>query len=303
MSIRPSGIRPSVPNSSHTDQIIREEMIKTKRIQKLIKDFLIEKLRLETIYAKPSSVYIDESVIHNNYVNKKTSQPINDNKVQKMNKTVGKGVCFTVINAISEDGFVKNGELIIYKTEINSQLFEEYLEKQLMPELPPNSIVIYDNCSVHSRRYIKTPTQSTNIESIKEWLNDNNIYFDYNLKKKDLLEIVRQNPIRPRYYVDDIVRKFGCHPLRLPPYCCHLNPIEMIWNTWKQIVGHKNFKNNLEEYRNLLSNSFNEITSSTVENTIRKVVRDVESKYFQQFNISSLPNDCKHNYFFNCSHN
>ncbi len=77
----------------------------------------------------------------------------------------------------------------------------------------------------------------------------------------------------------------------------------MIWNTWKQIVGHKNFNNNLEEYRNLLANSFNEITSSTVENTIRKVVRDVESKYFQQFNISSLPIDCEHNYFFNCSHN
>jgi hypothetical protein len=163
-------------------------MIKTKRIQKIIKDFLIEKLRLETIYAKPPSVYIDESVIHKNYVNKKTLQPINENKIQKMNKAVGKGARFTVINAISEDGFVKNGELIVYKTEINSQIFEEYLEKKLLPELPPNSIVIYDNCSVHSRRHNKTPTQSTNIESIKEWLKNNNIYFDYNLKKKDLLK-------------------------------------------------------------------------------------------------------------------
>jgi len=99
-----------------------------------------------------------------------------------------------------------------------------------MPELPLNSIVIYDNCSVHSRRYNKTPTQSTNNESIKEWLKDNNIYFDYNLKKKDLLGIVRQNPIRPRYYVDDIVGKFGFTP-SFAPYCCHLNPIEMIWNT------------------------------------------------------------------------
>ncbi len=123
-------------------------------------------------------------MIDKNYVNKKTLQPINENK------TVGKGDRFTVINAISEDEFVKNGELIVYKTEINSQIFEEYLEKQLMPELPPNSIVIYDNSSVHSRRYNKTPTQSTNIKSIKEWLKNNNISFDYNLKKKDLLEIV-----------------------------------------------------------------------------------------------------------------
>jgi len=45
-----------------------------------------------------------------------------------MNKAVAKEVLFAVINEISEDGFVKNGEQIIYKTEINSRIFE-YLEK------------------------------------------------------------------------------------------------------------------------------------------------------------------------------
>jgi len=134
----------------------------------------------------------------------------------KTNKSVGKGVRFFVINAGTEEGFVENAEKIVYKIEITAQIFEEWLENQLMPNVPPNSIVIYDNCSVHSRKYSKTPTMASNLKTIKEWILINEIPFDDNLNKKQLLEIVKRNPRKPHYYVDDIITKFGCHPLRLP---------------------------------------------------------------------------------------
>jgi hypothetical protein len=154
---------------SYNNKIIREEIVKTERIQKQIKEYLIEKLRLEKIYSidgqKPPSVFVDETVIHKNYVNKKTLQLMDTNLMLKTNKSVGKGVRFCVINAGTEDGFVENAEKIVYKIEITAQIFEEWLENQLMPNVPPNSVVIYDNCSVHSRKYSKTPTMASNLKS------------------------------------------------------------------------------------------------------------------------------------------
>jgi hypothetical protein len=121
----------------------------------------------------------------------------------KTNKSVGKGVRFCVTNAGTE-GFVENAEKILYKIEITAKIFEEWLESQLMPNVPPNIIVIYDNCLVHSRKYSKTPTMASNLKTVKEWLLINEIPFDDNLNKKQLLEIVKRNPRKPRrhyYYV------------------------------------------------------------------------------------------------------
>ncbi len=60
----------------------------------------------------------------------------------KTNKIVRKGVRFCVINAGTEDYFVENAEKIVYKIEITAQIFEEWLENQLMPNVPLNSIVM-----------------------------------------------------------------------------------------------------------------------------------------------------------------
>jgi transposase len=137
---------------------------------------------------------------------------------------------------------------------------------------------------------------TSNLKTIKEWLLINEISFDDNLNKKQLLEIVKRNPRKPCYYVDDIITKFGCHPLRLPPYCCDFNAIEKIWNTWKQIVGHKNFNfKKLEEFKQYLSDSLKEITPSTWGATVRQVVREIESTYYQKFNIFHIPNESEHN--------
>ncbi len=49
---------------------------------------------------------------------------------------MGKGVRFCVVNAGAQDSFVKNAEKIVYKIEITAQIFEEWLENQLMPNVP-----------------------------------------------------------------------------------------------------------------------------------------------------------------------
>jgi hypothetical protein len=117
----------------HSNKVIRNEIIKTSRIQKLIKEFLIEKLRLEKLYSPPKTVYIDETHIHINDVNKKILLPMDVNKHVKINKTVGKGSRYTVIHAGEEGGFIKNSHLILRDTEVDSNIFEEWIENVLMP--------------------------------------------------------------------------------------------------------------------------------------------------------------------------
>ncbi|XP_054164724.1 uncharacterized protein LOC128962377 [Oppia nitens] len=215
--------------------IIREEIINTPRIQEKIKQFFLNKNEIiKTIVTNdgtPVFVWLDECCCDKNIVPKKTLVTIDPNKREKTNKSCGKGPRFSVIHAGNEDGFINGALDIVYKSEINAEIFENWLKTKLMPNLEKNSVVIFDNCSVHSRQYNRMP----NTYVIIQWLYDNNVHYDSNMNRKQLLEIVKNNSKPPQYYCDDIIRSFGCYPLRLPPYCCDLNPIEMLWNDWKQI--------------------------------------------------------------------
>ncbi len=66
--------------------------------------------------------------------------------------SIGKGTRYSIIHAGSEDGFVDGAEQIFINNEINSDKFEDWLQNKLLPHLPPNSVVIYDNASTHSRQ-------------------------------------------------------------------------------------------------------------------------------------------------------
>ncbi len=100
--------------------------------------------------------------------------------------------------------------------------------------MPPNSVIVLDNASTHSRQYNKPPTQCSTVKTIKNWLT-NKINFNINAKKQELLNIVKENTFNKNYSVDEIVRSFGHIPLRLPPYHCDLNPIELVWAQLKKL--------------------------------------------------------------------
>ena len=51
--------------------------------------------------------------------------------------------------------------------------------------------------------------------------------------KPALVALVKNLNIQPRYVVDELLRNAGIEPVRLPPYFCIYNPIEMIWSVVK----------------------------------------------------------------------
>ena len=85
-----------------------------------------------------------------------------------------------------------------------------------------------DNASYHSRQSEKIPDSGWNKQSIIEWLHRKGVTADMTYLEAELLEIVANLNCQPVYVVDEIVKASRRSVLRLSPYHCVLNAIEMI---------------------------------------------------------------------------
>jgi transposase len=158
---------------------------------------------------------------------------------------------YIVVNAGNSHGFIEGAGLIFkskknaldYHSEMNAETFEEWLQDKLLPALTEPSIIVLDNASYHSRLEEKKPTCAWRKAHLQTWLQNNNIHFSETDKKDTLLKLCRQNYKSPVYVVDRVIHEAGHKPLRLPPYHCIFNPIEMVWSQTKQTYDSEVLKN------------------------------------------------------------
>ena len=102
-----------------------------------------------------------------------------------VSKFISKGKRIVICHAGSEFGFIPNSLLMCgkslskaspdYHQDMNSDVFESWLEKQLLPNLPQKCVLIIDNASYHSRQEVKVPTQDTKKAEILEFMMKKNI--------------------------------------------------------------------------------------------------------------------------------
>ena len=91
-----------------------------------------------------------------------------------------RGERLIILNAgCKEIGFVPNCELVFkskskdgrdYHSEINGQVFSEWVTKQLIPNLPPNAVLVMDNALYHNLRTEESvsPTSAWRKQDIKD---------------------------------------------------------------------------------------------------------------------------------------
>ncbi|KAG8228629.1 hypothetical protein J437_LFUL008280 [Ladona fulva] len=79
-------------------------------------------------------------------------------------------------------------------------------KNQLIPNLPPKSVVVIDNAPYHNVQLNRPPSSNAKKDTMKEWLDSKGQQYSIN---RDLAE-------------------HGQSVLRLPPYHPELNPIENI---------------------------------------------------------------------------
>ena len=113
---------------------------------------------------------------------------------------------------------------------MNAEVFERWFQDQLLPNIPPHSVIVMDNASYRSRSAKTTPSSSWRKAAIQERLRDEGVDFDPEMRKVELARPPRQ---RKEYVLDNLAREAGHDVIRLPPYHCDLNPIELIWAQMK----------------------------------------------------------------------
>lgn len=149
---------------------------------------------------------------------------------------------YVILNAGNKKGFIPDSSLIFssgrstgdYHGDMDANKFEDWLENILLPHLEEPSLIILDNASYHSRKKNPAPTTSWSKQQIKDYLNKLGLEVDNSLLKSELLQLAKQHSPKTLYVVDELIAAHGHRVLRLPPYHCHYNAIEMVWSQCKR---------------------------------------------------------------------
>lgn len=192
----------------------------------------------------------------------------------------GKGGRVLLIHAGTECGFVEGAELIFvgkktgdYHGEMDGERYEEYFTKQLLPNIPPNSVIVLDNASYHSVKIERVPTKCATKRVIQDWLTEKNIPWEPSMNKLELVELL--NKVRANYdanyRIDNLAAAEGHHVLRLPPYHCELNPIELVWSQVKGYIAANNKRYKLPEVQQLMREGIRKVTPEQWRNYVEHV--------------------------------
>jgi transposase len=228
-----------------------------------------------------TKIWVDESI-------KSARQAFIEGFSTGLKDPCGKGKRLIILHIGSDEGFVDGGLLIFegskggdYHQEMNATVFETWFAK-ILKTLPNNAVIVLDNASYHSRKVEKIPTTSWRKGDIQNWLASKNMAFESAMLKAELLMLVKQHKHKfERYAVDELAVQEGKTVLRLPPYHCELNPIELIWAQIKNEVASKNITFKLRDVKPLFQEAVEHVTdenwkkciehSKKIENEMRRI--------------------------------
>ncbi|CAH4027691.1 unnamed protein product [Pieris brassicae] len=84
------------------------------------------------------------------------------------------------------------------------------------------------------------PTQANRKHEIINWLRDNGEEVDESLLKVKLLKILKRKKQPKRYVIDKMAAEHGHTVVRIPPYHCQYNAVELIWAQVKRHAARNN---------------------------------------------------------------
>lgn len=208
---------------------------------------------------------------------------------------VSRGKRIMILHAGSEEGWVPNCLFLSAKNigdakadthdDMNAQVFEKWFEHTLLKNLPRDKkcVIVLDNASYHSRLARRIPNMSTRIAEIVQFMRENDLTIPEPLPiKAVLVQIIKDANFKKEFVVDNLANKYGHENLRLPPYHCCLNPIELIWARLKTEVRKNNLTPSLSAS---VCNALRECAANINANLWSKCVRSIrttERKYFSQ---------------------
>jgi transposase len=146
---------------------------------------------------------------------------------------------------------------------MNSTIFKKWFI-EIMQNLEESCVIVMNNCPYHSVLVQNYPKSIDNKATYQKWLAENGVEFASFETLSELQERVKLlKPKDKRYELDEIALEMGHEVIRLPPYHCQYNPIELIWAQVKGEIANKNNSFKITYVENLANIA---IESVTVDN-------------------------------------
>ncbi|XP_026724790.1 uncharacterized protein LOC113491818 [Trichoplusia ni] len=240
-------------------------------------------------------VFLDETWLNANHT---VAKSWTDDTAQSSTKVPeGKGERLIICHAGTASGFVPNCLLAFkskktteYHEEMNYEKFKDWFIG-LLNNLKEPMTIIMDNAPYHSVQVNKPPNQSNRKSELVKWLSENGVTADIKMLKTELIALIRRHkPPTPTYALDEIAKEKGHQVLRLPPYHCQYNAIELIW---AQIKGHAARNNTSPPFTAnkmlaLLQEAINNVHPEDWSKVVNKTKRDIMSDWDRDIHIDNI---------------
>ncbi|XP_076282936.1 uncharacterized protein LOC143211640 [Lasioglossum baleicum] len=193
----------------------------------------------------------------------------------------GRGKRLIILHVGSADGFVPGALLCFeskkdsadYHHEMNGDTFFEWFCK-LLPMLRDGAVIVMDNAPYHSVRKDKYPTKSWTRDRIITWLEGKGEQVNPRNVKVQLLALVDKYRQPNIFVIDEYATEHGCTVVRLPPYHCELNPIELAWAKVKEFIRARNTTYKLADVRELVHEAIENVSTDNWQNFIRHAIKE-----------------------------
>ncbi|XP_025407521.1 uncharacterized protein LOC112681484 [Sipha flava] len=161
-----------------------------------------------------------------------------------------------------------------------TKMIQETTNKLIELIRKKNRVIEMGNAPYHSMLEDNFPKSNARKADIQEWLNKKNIDFSPLETVAELRERVKVLiPTEKKYELDELALKMGHEVVRLPPYHCQYNPIEIIWAQVKGQVASKNTTFKMADVEKLMHEAIDSVKKENWVNCVRHAERIQDEDY------------------------
>ena len=222
-----------------------------------------------------------EDQMQKNKASTSGKEKVNDNSSDQ--HSTKKTKVDNVLKNNGEDESTEREEEGIMHDTINAESYKKYFEN-ICKLLKPNSVIIIDKVSYHSINTEDFPVSKWRKAQFQSWLTENKIPFKPDALRSELWTLFKKyRTDKTSKVIANIAKKYGHEVIRLPPYHCDLNAIELIWADEKNYVALENREMTLKSVEALFRERRSQLLLKSARNVYKCIehVKKVELSYWK----------------------